>query len=664
VIESTTVTNTGTILANGPGNDVVLAANASVAGGTLETIGGGVIAIYRTDQLDGSTNAVTITTGSTVQVDDAAQLDLLGAIDNEGTVAMSSTADTTVLVIDSPTVTLTGGGQLVLSDNASNVITGNGNFLGALVNVDNTISGAGSITVGNGDFAMALTNDARGVIDANQGAALYFQLQTNPLVNAGLMESTSTGGLVIDNSTVTNTGTILAAGTGDYVALLANASVAGGTLATSGGGLIAIANTDTLDGTANAVTLTAGSTFRVDDSAQLDLLGTMRNAGTIAVASTGDTTYLAIDSPTLTLAGGGQIVLSDNANNLIEGNNGPTGDTLINVDNTISGVGSIGNGYNALTVTNEVGGVIEAAGGSLLLGSPIAGTGTLATGAGATLGLLNTSAFYVADTMELAGGGAIAVDTALTTAAAPLSVITAAAGGGTLEFSNVLSGLADVVNGTTLDVTMQIGGTETVVGFTFASASAAASATVVGNDIVVPCFAEGTMLLTDRGEAAVQTLRAGDRAVALSGRQAPLQAIRWIGHRHVDCRSHPRPREVWPVRVQANAFGPEMPHRELRLSPDHAVLVEGVLIPIRYLINGSTIAQQPVDEVTYWHVELPRHDILLAEGLRCESYLDTGNSAAFADGGSAGIPITRSGSCGSEGRSPTLAAASARSYVT
>ena len=69
------------------------------------------------------------------------------------------------------------------------------------------------------------------------------------------------------------------------------------------------------------------------------------------------------------------------------------------------------------------------------------------------------------------------------------------------------------------------------------------------------------------------------------------------------------------------------------LSPDHAVLIDGVLIPIRYLVNGATIVQQAVAEVTYWHVELPRHDLLLAEGLACESYLDTGNRASFENGG-------------------------------
>jgi len=58
-----------------------------------------------------------------------------------------------------------------------------------------------------------------------------------------------------------------------------------------------------------------------------------------------------------------------------------------------------------------------------------------------------------------------------------------------------------------------------------------------------------------------------------------------------------------------------------------------VLIPVRYLIDGELIAQVPVNSVTYWHVELPRHDIVLSEGLPSESFLDTGNRAAFDNGG-------------------------------
>jgi len=51
------------------------------------------------------------------------------------------------------------------------------------------------------------------------------------------------------------------------------------------------------------------------------------------------------------------------------------------------------------------------------------------------------------------------------------------------------------------------------------------------------------------------------------------------------------------------------------------------------LVNGATIVQEEVETVRYFHVELDSHDVLLAEGLPCESYLDDGNRASFAGAG-------------------------------
>ncbi len=82
--------------------------------------------------------------------------------------------------------------------------------------------------------------------------------------------------------------------------------------------------------------------------------------------------------------------------------------------------------------------------------------------------------------------------------------------------------------------------------------------------------------------------------------------------------------------VAIGPFGPGLPHTDLRLSPDHAVYVEDVLIPVKYLINGSTIAQVPMERVTYYHVELPQHDVVLAEGLPVESYLDMRDGSNYA----------------------------------
>jgi hypothetical protein len=87
------------------------------------------------------------------------------------------------------------------------------------------------------------------------------------------------------------------------------------------------------------------------------------------------------------------------------------------------------------------------------------------------------------------------------------------------------------------------------------------------------------------------------------------------------------------VCVRAGAFAEGLPRRNLWLSPDHAVYTSDVLIPIKRLANGTSIEQVPLDEVTYYHVELDDHDVLLAEGLPVESYLDTGGRFNFENGG-------------------------------
>ncbi|MEJ0019906.1 MAG: Hint domain-containing protein [Acetobacteraceae bacterium] len=148
----------------------------------------------------------------------------------------------------------------------------------------------------------------------------------------------------------------------------------------------------------------------------------------------------------------------------------------------------------------------------------------------------------------------------------------------------------------------------------------------------VPCFAAGTRIETVEGEVAVQELRPGDAVLTVSGK---VQRVVWIGRRRVDCRRHPSPATVWPVRVEAGAFGTDRPRRPLLLSPDHAVYVQTVLVPIRHLVNGTTVRQTRVDEITYHHVELARHDVLLADGLPAESYLETGRRGVFENGGAA-----------------------------
>ena len=134
------------------------------------------------------------------------------------------------------------------------------------------------------------------------------------------------------------------------------------------------------------------------------------------------------------------------------------------------------------------------------------------------------------------------------------------------------------------------------------------------------CFCSGTLIRVERDghemDVAVEDLAVGDLAVTASGAHRP---IRWIGSRLTHCRRHPRPFEVMPVHITAYAFGENRPARDLVVSPGHSLCVEvvgEVLIPAASLINGTTIVQEDVDYVTYWHVELEGgHDIIIAENM-------------------------------------------------
>jgi hypothetical protein len=154
--------------------------------------------------------------------------------------------------------------------------------------------------------------------------------------------------------------------------------------------------------------------------------------------------------------------------------------------------------------------------------------------------------------------------------------------------------------------------------------------TLSGEAELIICFRAGTRIATDRGDIPVERLKIGDRVLTHFEHSRPIV---WLGHRTIDCRRHPDPVKILPVRVVRNAFGPGCPRRDLFMSPGHAVFVDGDLIPVKYLINGTTVRQVPARRVTYFHVELDDHDVLFAEGLRTESYLDTGNRPDFENGG-------------------------------
>jgi VCBS repeat-containing protein len=146
----------------------------------------------------------------------------------------------------------------------------------------------------------------------------------------------------------------------------------------------------------------------------------------------------------------------------------------------------------------------------------------------------------------------------------------------------------------------------------------------------MPCFCAGTRLLSLRGEVAVEDIAVGDTLVTVRDGGPLSRRVIWTGRRTLDISRHAEPAAVRPIRIRAGAIAAGIPERDLRVSPHHAVYLDGALFEAGSLVNGTSIQQEAqTRHVTYHHIELEAHDIVLAEGLPCESFLDTGSRHEF-----------------------------------
>lgn len=147
-----------------------------------------------------------------------------------------------------------------------------------------------------------------------------------------------------------------------------------------------------------------------------------------------------------------------------------------------------------------------------------------------------------------------------------------------------------------------------------------------------PCFVRGTRLTTADGEVAVEAIKVGDLVATWQDGETVFRPVVWVGGRQLTLAGQARPETVAPVRIQRDAFGDDLPRNDLLVSPDHAIFVDGKLVCARQLVNGTTIRHETdTVAVEYFHIELERHSIVFSEGLRSESYLDTGNRGFFAN---------------------------------
>jgi len=153
--------------------------------------------------------------------------------------------------------------------------------------------------------------------------------------------------------------------------------------------------------------------------------------------------------------------------------------------------------------------------------------------------------------------------------------------------------------------------------------------TLYSNGFTVTCFYPGTLIATADGEKAVEDLKVGDLVATADGRLMP---VRWLG-KQVVSRLFTDELRALPVRIKAGALAEGLPRRDLLVSAAHAMHVGGVLVQAGALVNGSSIVREydVPQTITYYHVEVEEHALLLAEGAATESYVDNVDRGAFSN---------------------------------
>lgn len=142
-----------------------------------------------------------------------------------------------------------------------------------------------------------------------------------------------------------------------------------------------------------------------------------------------------------------------------------------------------------------------------------------------------------------------------------------------------------------------------------------------------PCFLRGTRIRTASGEVPVEDIVPGEVVITLGGGR---RRVAWTGVRRLDLARHANPPAAWPVRIRRGAIANGVPARDLLVSPDHAMLLNRMLIPAHALVNGATVLRDSAwRRLEYYHIALDAHDVLLAEGAAAESFPDRGSRATF-----------------------------------
>ncbi len=521
-----------------------------------------------------------------------------GPVEFDDEVIATGLSGTALQIDDGGNVLFGAASDISLS---GNVTIGDGNGAGALEVLTDAASLAGSLTLAAGGVGAgsslavmgALSLSGAAIVGSSGSATLFesgsliagslqlgpsggFDAYANAAATLGGLSNngaiTMTGAAVVDSSSYNGTGGFTLGGTSQL-------NISGAASLQAGRGLIG------LDARLGAVSL-------VQTGGALTISGELISSGAMSLSS-------------VSLTGGS---LS-------------TG--LLDVTGTLSGYGTVA----AVTLLGP--GTVKAQGGRMLIaGGSLTGTGALDIATGATLELSSidlsstpisftgTSGLLVLDDARADSPGISGMSSFDAVDLVGIAPSLVSVSGNTIELLNghgsITGSFAVSTSGAALP------------GLSIVSDGSGGAMVTLGGEL--PCFARGTGILTPQGYRPVEELRPGDPVINAAGER---RAVRWVGWRTLDLGPAPA-RSSRPIIIRPGAFGLGKPFKTLRLSPPHCIYAQGVLIPVAHLVNGATIlSDDAAPAMTYYHLELDRHDVLLAEGLECESYFCNGNRGAL-----------------------------------
>ncbi len=145
---------------------------------------------------------------------------------------------------------------------------------------------------------------------------------------------------------------------------------------------------------------------------------------------------------------------------------------------------------------------------------------------------------------------------------------------------------------------------------------------------IIPCFTPGTRLRVGGGERAVEDIAVGD---LVATRDGGLRPVTWVGRKVLSLADLVVRPELRPVLIPAGALGRGRPARDMRVSPQHRILIEGsraemlfgepeVLVAAIHLCGRAGIRQELTRGIDYIHVMFETHEILSSDGIWSESF--------------------------------------------